>query len=98
MENTIIKLGIRERIGLIKILPPNESRAGYKLVREIAQKVDIFQVEADIFRVIQGVLTVDILAAVAGADHYCSDRFTGSHGVRFSLCLGTFSGRWFFQR
>ena len=47
MENTIIKLGIRERIGLIKILPPNESRAGYKLVRAIAQKVDIFQAEAE---------------------------------------------------
>jgi hypothetical protein len=47
MENTIIKLGIRERIGLIKMLPPNESRAGYKLVRAIAQKVDIFQAEAE---------------------------------------------------
>ena len=46
MANTKITLGIKERIGLIRILPPNEDRAGYKLVRLIASKADIFEQEA----------------------------------------------------
>ena len=47
MANSTIKLGIRERIGLIKILPPNADRNEYALVRSIQQKVDIYQQEAE---------------------------------------------------